>query len=777
MAAFNANQLAFLKRKALENYNAKVLRGKDIKETEYRILYGYRPKDSRDIQIGDIPIPEAFTPSGGEIRKYIEKSKIKLVGPDTEGLYEAILEDIRNEVSEYDSALNKHIDTIHSDNAEKNLRRFFIGGTIYPRVQIAATALYALDVNDFKFNAKDCRSINDLLLIVKSAIRLKYSDFPNDTPPNNDIRMIKYELLIIGDGSVVNKYEDIKAQFSLWDHQIDPVFWDISNRENDIHSKEFDKNTENKNMIGVFIFCTDVFLASQIKYNDKRLPLFEVIHDWAERNNEIPITYVCVSEQKGQCFEQLKWLGKPVIMPEQATGTGIISVFIKAVERFKEKENETQELLSKVESHEGRIGELERNESSLGERLKREQELAKQFKQEKNSVKKKSLVALFFLLFLLLPPLFLLYGKYAKYQEIVKDDLEPVLIISLPDGSPRLGIFDLKVDSTQDKLYISNVEGTNIGIVDLTKIDYDTHSLQKIIYNYEDIAHRSICFEVLNDFLLVSTDVDKKILILEKTITSNYSPKGLCVIAGAVDMALDDIAISPDEKKLIATSYWSDSVYLFDMDFLLSNKCSPTPLSVKESSVTSGTLNPSGVAFVDNEHFLVSLRTDAKHEKKVKLMNLKGTILQTDLLDVRELNDIKYTNVGTGKGIAITCSDWNSAIYQVSIDPSLKHSPSPRITGNRKVELSDGSPTDISISPNGKHAVVAHQNHKRFHLLEIRENGIHKETTYTYNFERAIKDDYKCEGLDVDWKRGIVFIPNMKTGAVYGFKITDDLKQ
>ena len=305
---FNSNQLNFIIAKALEKYDA-------------------------------IPLPEGHSLNEEQYQSFLENKKIKLLGKGTRGLCQAISGDIEDAVKRNRNILGRDfLASWDRDNydVEQNLRRFFERKTRHPNKPIIATIIYLLASKGSDLLESANNNEEKTLVKLKAELLTQYKDFPKEGSSQIEITIGRYRIFIFGDKTVKDEYDQIESQFNLWKGQVEPIFINTSDDSSKIYIEQLHRKEPFNGVIGIFILATDTFLSRRYKLEGENTLLSTLICNWAETYTEIPITYLCYSKQVKVCTEQLSGLGDPVIIPKGVKGTGVISIFIKAIERFKQ---------------------------------------------------------------------------------------------------------------------------------------------------------------------------------------------------------------------------------------------------------------------------------------------------------------------------------------------------------------------------------------------------------------------------------------------------------
>ncbi len=678
---------------------------------------------------------------------------------------------------------------------------------------IGAAICYVLG-EDIKNDEATLKSTNkkEFLSNLKILLKETFEEFPEDENIRQIIGLSSYSIIIIGDEAQgTSKYDEIKQQFKGLEGQIDTQFINISTE----YSKQWIRvtlmdgtNSKNSNIIGLYLLVTNSFLGLSFKVAGDVKRLSEYIIQWSRVNEQIPIAYVDLSTRKNACQKQLGELGEPIEVQENSKGTGVINVFAKAIDRYKRvdlKLKETESAVSNlekqldesketIESQNQQISNFEKSaneykqiDSKLKETVEKVSDLTEKCDESKKVIEAKnkqisSLISDKQYRNILLFIAFLLFGALAypthKYYSLTKDDETPFRIISY--SRKHIEPFYVKLSPNREYLFISNKAREPEGGQEFFRIkveDIKSHSKLNLDLEYETMSYNlhapSNAFGFLSpDTLIISTNYKNTIKILKlDTNLSNLDQIGKDYRFSQTDASLDEIAVWSN-KLFVVTTWQNNNILVFRRTN--SNPEFNIDTFVVKDEDEKDLLSPSGVSFL-TENLIVACFNSEKEEKKTLLIiDIEKEKTVKSLLPIKELNDVDVIKRKQGEGwYALTCSEWASKVYQVDISSESDILDTAKTLVLEPLSIGDGSPTHISYSPDGKYAIVARQNHKRFDLIYTEKmNSLDIERSY--NFQRSVSDLYKCEGLEVDWYKGIVFIPNLNSGGkVYCFELEE----
>jgi len=729
---FSNEQLRFIARKAISKYNLAIVEGKiGIRDgTKYK-LFGFEKdkpyfeedttKDFSNIPI--IQLKETGNIYDG-IANEIHGNWVALKG---EFEYSIQLE------SEPDAQIKYYNFLLHAIKPEHKTKSADI---------ISAAICYVL-VDYIKKDEITLKSTQGKLLInLKILLKKTFTGFPNDVElENKPLEIPKYNIIVIGDKQSKENYKQIASELEKSDkgNSIRPRHWNISNPQipGEFYLEKLGR-TKDEKLIGVLIYLTNEVGEKIIKReNESGEKLLDIILEWS-RSDEyriVPITYVKVGKVRKEYLDKLKELGEP-----SEDDLGILRLFIKAIQRYKEKDEEYKLILNENIELKDTIG----NKEKSNQRLKK--------------------IASLLLVVTLASILLFFIKSYDPYL------IKPYVIDLNDECEP----YYLEIDTTQNFLYVSNNNQEN-------KNNTYTYFYR---FHLDDLKNRvrvnsqktSFDFKFIDNVVLFTSnesgtleigeittddDTDKADFVQKKSINSN---------SDSIKYS-DAIAISPNKKNIVVTN-WTSNDILIITDF---NSKNPSEFDHKILSINR--LRSSGAAFVNDSICIISLHENVS-QKLLAVDIARDTVyeIKWGTVSHHALDDVKFT----GEHI-ITCS--KKEIYRLKIDDLMteiygqnKQGAKPDYNGRIK---HDGSTTHISISTNqgDKYAVLSHESHNYVTIVDVDGSFGTKKIKFSKG-----DDPIDCSGIVVDWRdmsAPVAFIPNSHENGskkIYSIKLPDPRK-
>lgn len=663
------------------------------------------------------------------------------------------------------------------------------------------------EINPLSSNVQAC------LANLRSILSTTYHDFPG----NRKI-FSKYKILIIGTDLDNKKISnDIKNQLNPLKKDIAPKFVDA-----DKFIDEYCRKKSSENIIGAFLIVTDDLLNKQYGFSEGKEGSFrDFLYEWAsiEKNEAIPITYICRTHEKETCSSFFSEIGEPVEVIPGTNGSVILNVFLKAIERYRDQQEKLIISTQKVKSLEVDRQNLRKetlnykeilanklieknNLENENEKLKTEKnnlennlksineetgELKKQnnsFIQEKNNLKvnlegikeerniseekRKRLISLLIICLSLLAGLL----GYFNYWKLNKEVEKPILVRVIEGvGIP----FYLKISSDNNYLYISNKTFTDSSNSFFKRINLKNVNEDNKI----NTTFTTVDFAFVEDYILTNNQ-DKPTIYYGKIDKNGFIddvqvPKNDTLIKGTSG---DAISLNPTKKKGVATFFNSNTFLAFSIN----NKNGS--IKIKEDTIIkisnfSSFANPSGVSYINKDTFVICLNSFEDNKPKVLFYDENFNKIDEGLENARTLTDIKCI---PKLKYCIACSPDKGQVYLLQTSSIGIKNKTKKLVGN-PFSFSQGSPIDLDIAPNGKYAVVGHRNFKKFDVIEIphKTNSISKlELVETYSFDNSVdiqKGNLQSEGIAVDWIEGHVFVAgyddDTNSGKVYCFHVPE----